>query len=254
MWSVSRSIFQRRQRKRGGDPCMEKWVMMSFSMVIDFHLRYSSSTFFFRLKRLSWGTLFCLKNAWKKVIHYELTCGFSFELSCDYSNVMMHLKNTSLSLCDGARQRLAWFFNLNAILKIAIKLPRSICLPKFLVIRYVGKERDNLTVVTGDLKKNYFPVHLYRRQWFHQRFKHWSSSRVQPPLVTPPPQCLCKLRQLQPSPMLLLEDSKGNSAALEVLPAINTEVAKNHYENKKSPAAAIYPYKIQRHQWCGQVV
>lgn len=63
MWSVSRSIFQSRQRKSGGEPCMEKCVMISFSLVMDFHFLYSSSTFFFRLKRLSWGTLFCLKNA-----------------------------------------------------------------------------------------------------------------------------------------------------------------------------------------------
>lgn len=42
---------------------MEKWVMMSFSFAMDFHFLYSSSTFFFRLKRDSWGTLFCLKKA-----------------------------------------------------------------------------------------------------------------------------------------------------------------------------------------------
>lgn len=66
MWSVSSSIFHRRQRKSGGEPCMEKWVMMSFSLAMDFHFLYSSSTFFFRLKRDSWGTLFCLKKAWGK--------------------------------------------------------------------------------------------------------------------------------------------------------------------------------------------
>lgn len=66
MWSVSSSIFHSRQRNRGGDPCMEKWVMMSFSLAMDFHFLYSSSTFFFRLKRDSWGTLFCLKNAWQE--------------------------------------------------------------------------------------------------------------------------------------------------------------------------------------------
>lgn len=37
--------------------------MMSFSLAMDFHFLYSSSTFFFRLKRDSWGTLFCLKKA-----------------------------------------------------------------------------------------------------------------------------------------------------------------------------------------------
>lgn len=51
MWSVSSSIFHSRQRKSGGEPCMEKCVMMSFSFVMDFHFLYSSSTFFFRLKR-----------------------------------------------------------------------------------------------------------------------------------------------------------------------------------------------------------
>lgn len=66
MWSVSSSIFHSRQRNRGGEPCMEKWVMMSFSLAMDFHFLYSSSTFFFRLKRDSWGTLFCLKNAWQE--------------------------------------------------------------------------------------------------------------------------------------------------------------------------------------------
>lgn len=66
MWSVSNNIFHRRQRKSGDEPWAEKCVIISFSLVIDFHFRYSSSTFFFRLKRLSWGTLFCLKNAWKK--------------------------------------------------------------------------------------------------------------------------------------------------------------------------------------------
>lgn len=66
MWSVSSSIFHRRHRKSGGDPCMEKWVMMSFSLAMDFHFLYSSSTFFFRLKRDSWGALFCLKKAWGK--------------------------------------------------------------------------------------------------------------------------------------------------------------------------------------------
>lgn len=63
MWSVSSSIFHSRQRNSGGDPCIEKWVMMSFSLAMDFHFLYSSSTFFFRLKRDSWGTLFCLKKA-----------------------------------------------------------------------------------------------------------------------------------------------------------------------------------------------
>lgn len=63
MWSVSSSIFHSRQRNSGGEPCMEKWVMMSFSLAMDFHFLYSSSTFFFRLKRDSWGTLFCLKKA-----------------------------------------------------------------------------------------------------------------------------------------------------------------------------------------------
>lgn len=66
MWSVSNSIFHSRQRNSGGEPCMEKWVMMSFSLAMDFHFLYSSSTFFFRLKRDSWGTLFCLKNAWRE--------------------------------------------------------------------------------------------------------------------------------------------------------------------------------------------
>lgn len=51
MWSVSSSIFHSRQRNSGGDPCMEKWVMMSFSLAMDFHFLYSSSTFFFRLNR-----------------------------------------------------------------------------------------------------------------------------------------------------------------------------------------------------------
>lgn len=68
MWSVSSSIFHSRQRKSGGEPCIEKWVMMSFSLAMDFHFLYSSSTFFFRLKRDSWGTLFCLKKAWMKWI------------------------------------------------------------------------------------------------------------------------------------------------------------------------------------------
>lgn len=51
MWSVSSSIFHSRQRNSGGEPCMEKWVMMSFSLAMDFHFLYSSSTFFFRLNR-----------------------------------------------------------------------------------------------------------------------------------------------------------------------------------------------------------
>lgn len=66
MWSVSNNIFHRRQRKSGDEPCAEKCEIISFSVFIDFHLRYSSSTFFFKLNRLSWGTLFCLKNTWNQ--------------------------------------------------------------------------------------------------------------------------------------------------------------------------------------------
>lgn len=88
MWSVSSSIFHSRQRNSGGEPCMEKWVMMSFSLAMDFHFLYSSSTFFFRLKRDSWGTLFCLKNAWEEGRgegHYNRTKCFWVDNSLNLS-------------------------------------------------------------------------------------------------------------------------------------------------------------------------
>lgn len=94
MWSVSSSIFHRRQRKSGGEPCMEKWVMMSFSLAMDFHFLYSSSTFFFRLKRDSWGTLFCLKKAWGEKWEVVVSGGGSDltwrESKCTWSGAGKH--------------------------------------------------------------------------------------------------------------------------------------------------------------------
>lgn len=98
IWSVSKSIFQSKQRKRGGDPCKEKCVMMSFSLVIDFHFLYSSSTFFFKLKRLSWGTLFCLKKACKKKLCYVTAVSLIYKIhNINHSHIIL-CRNFNISI------------------------------------------------------------------------------------------------------------------------------------------------------------
>lgn len=65
MFSVSQIILNRRQRNKGFVVGRKKCAIMSFSLVIDVQVRYSSSTAFFNCCLFSGGWLFCVKYSFK---------------------------------------------------------------------------------------------------------------------------------------------------------------------------------------------